>query len=44
MAGSDIPPEDRLIFAMDVPDVDQARALAEQLGDAVSSTNWVSSC
>ncbi len=36
MAGSDIPPEDRLIFAMDVPDVDQARALAEQLGDAVS--------
>ncbi len=35
MAGSDIPPEDRLIFAMDVPDVDQARALAEQLGDAV---------
>lgn len=35
MARSDIPPEDRLIFAMDVPDVDQARALAEQLGDAV---------
>lgn len=35
MAGSDIPSEDRLIFAMDVPDVDQARALAEQLGDAV---------
>jgi len=36
MAGSDILPENRLIFAMDVPDVDQARALAEQLGDAVS--------
>ncbi len=35
MARSDIPPEDRLIFAMDVPDVDQARALAERLGDAV---------
>ncbi|MGB5623745.1 MAG: orotidine-5'-phosphate decarboxylase [Gammaproteobacteria bacterium] len=35
MAASDILTEDRLIFAMDVPDVDQARALAEQLGDAV---------
>lgn len=35
MARIDIPPEDRLIFAMDVPDVDQARALAERLGDAV---------
>lgn len=27
---------DRLIFAMDVPEPDQARALAEQLGDAVT--------
>lgn len=30
-----IEPRDRLIFAMDVPDPAQARALAEQLGDAV---------
>lgn len=35
MAASDIHPQDRLIFAMDVPDADQARALAEQLGDSV---------
>jgi orotidine-5'-phosphate decarboxylase len=28
--------EDRLIFAMDVPEPDQARRLAERLGDAVS--------
>ena len=27
---------DRLIFAMDVPEVDQARALAERLGDSVT--------
>jgi orotidine-5'-phosphate decarboxylase len=27
---------DRLIFALDVPEADQARALAEQLGDAVT--------
>jgi orotidine-5'-phosphate decarboxylase len=27
---------DRLIFAMDVPEVDHARALAEQLGDSVT--------
>lgn len=27
---------DRLIFAMDVPDCDRARALAEELGDAVT--------
>ena len=27
---------DRLIFAMDVPDCDRARALAEQLGDSVT--------
>ncbi|HWP94280.1 MAG TPA: orotidine-5'-phosphate decarboxylase [Gammaproteobacteria bacterium] len=30
-----IPPRERLIFAMDVDDVGKARALAEQLGDAV---------
>ena len=28
--------KDRLIFAMDVPDCDRARVLAEQLGDAVT--------
>jgi len=28
-------PEDRLIFAMDVPDCDRARELAEQLGNAI---------
>ena len=32
----DIPSKDRLIFAMDVPDCDRARALAEELGDAVT--------
>jgi len=31
-----IPNKDRLIFAMDVPDCDRARALAEELGDAVT--------
>lgn len=31
-----IPARDRLIFAMDVPEPDQARALALQLGDAVT--------
>lgn len=31
-----IPNQDRLIFAMDVPDCDRARALAEELGDAIS--------
>jgi orotidine-5'-phosphate decarboxylase len=31
-----IPVGDRLIFAMDVPDPDRARALADQLGDSVS--------
>ncbi len=31
-----IPPQDRLIFAMDVPDCDRARRLAEELGDAVT--------
>jgi len=32
----DIKSSDRLIFAMDVPDCDRARALAEELGDAVT--------
>ena len=32
----DIPNSDRLIFALDVADTDTARALVEQLGDAVS--------
>ena len=31
-----IPNQDRLIFAMDVPEADQARALAERLGDSVT--------
>jgi len=31
-----IPAEDRLIFAMDVPDCDRARTLAEELGDSVT--------
>ena len=31
-----IPVNDRLIFAMDVPDCDRARALADELGDAVT--------
>jgi orotidine-5'-phosphate decarboxylase len=31
-----IPNQDRLIFALDVPDTDQARALVEQLGDSVT--------
>ena len=32
----DIPLKDRLIFAMDVPDCDRARNLANELGDAVT--------
>jgi len=32
----DIPSKDRLIFAMDVPTVDEARKLADELGDAVT--------
>ncbi len=35
MPNKDIPHNERLIFAMDVPDCDQARALAEELGDSV---------
>ena len=31
-----IPNKDRLIFAMDVPDCDRARALAEQLGESIT--------
>ncbi len=34
-----IPTRDRLIFAMDVPDCDRARALADELGDAVTFYN-----
>ena len=36
MTAKNIPARDRLIFAMDVPDCDRARSLAEELGDAVS--------
>jgi len=32
----DIPAKDRLIFAMDVPNCDRAREIAEELGDAVT--------
>jgi orotidine-5'-phosphate decarboxylase len=32
----DIPVNERLIFAMDLPDCDQARRLTDELGDAVS--------
>ena len=35
MTNKSIPSNERLIFAMDVPDCDHARALAEELGDAV---------
>ena len=35
MTRSAIPARERLIFAMDVPDTDAARRLAEQLGDSV---------
>ncbi len=35
MNRSTIPAEERLIFAMDVPDAERARALAEELGDSV---------
>ena len=36
MKHKDIPDKDRLIFAMDVPDCSRARALADELGDAVT--------
>lgn len=36
MTDNTIPIRDRLIFAMDVPDCDRARALADDLGDAVT--------
>lgn len=36
MTTAAIPVKERLIFAMDVPDCDHARRLAEQLGDAVT--------
>jgi orotidine-5'-phosphate decarboxylase len=35
VTNKEITTNERLIFAMDVPDCDQARALAEELGDAV---------
>jgi orotidine-5'-phosphate decarboxylase len=35
MSAKGIPPAERLIFAMDVPDADRARALAEELGESV---------
>jgi orotidine-5'-phosphate decarboxylase len=36
VARADIPARERLIFAMDVPDADAARRLADTLGDSVS--------
>lgn len=36
MKHKDIPNRDRLIFAMDVPDVARAKLLADELGDSVS--------
>lgn len=36
MDKKNIPVKDRLIFAMDVPDCDRARQLADELGDAVT--------
>ena len=36
MTPKNIDVKDRLIFAMDVPDCDRARALADELGDAVT--------
>ncbi len=36
MKHKNIPNKERLIFAMDVPDCDRARALADELGDAVT--------
>ncbi len=36
MTDKNIPAKDRLIFAMDVPDCDRARELADELGDTVT--------
>lgn len=36
MIPKSIPSKDRLIFAMDVPDCDRARSLAEELGDSIT--------
>ncbi len=36
MTPKDIPSQDRLIFAMDVPDCKHARVLADELGDSVT--------
>ena len=36
MSHKSIPSKDRLIFAMDVPDCERARALVDELGDSVS--------
>lgn len=36
LSGKNIPAHERLIFAMDVPDSKRAKALVEELGDAVS--------
>ena len=36
MTDKNIPAKDRLIFAMDVPDCDRARTLADELGDSVT--------
>ena len=36
MQHKNIPNKDRLIFAMDVPDCDRARVLADELGDAIT--------
>ncbi len=36
MTPKDIPSQDRLIFAMDVPDCERARVLADELGDSVT--------
>lgn len=36
MIDKSIPSQDRLIFAMDVPDCDRARELATELGDAIT--------
>src|SRR4051794_19969976 len=35
LSKKNIPPRERLIFAMDVPTVEEAKALVERLGDAV---------